>query len=427
MAPPAVLMVGTGEYTTGFVSGAASTSDKKVGVVGLTMFDLRRRGRVGALSMAGVSGKKFPDIRKHLQKNISEAYNSMDVSFDSFPDDNTSDPDAYKTAIDALPPGSAITIFTPDTTHYPIAKYAIEHKHHVLITKPATKLLSHHLDLLALSRQHHVLVYIEHHKRFDPAYADAHHRAPSLGDFNYFYSYMSQPKSQLATFSSWAGIDSDISYYLNSHHIDICDWLVSHQGWTPSVVRATSSLGIATSSSIACAASTEDTITLLVDWSHPSKPSSRATSIHTASWTAPQHAGVHSQQHFHYIASAGEININQAKRGYDVVADNNSTSAADSGAKWYNPFYMRYAPDEEGNFAGQTGYGYISFEKFIDAVAKLNNQKVTLDELDRRGLPTLRNTVMTTAILEAGRRSLDEGGRGVKIVRGKGEEEVKLE
>jgi hypothetical protein len=36
MAPPMVLMVGTGEYTTGFVSGAASTSDKKVGVVGLT-------------------------------------------------------------------------------------------------------------------------------------------------------------------------------------------------------------------------------------------------------------------------------------------------------------------------------------------------------------------------------------------------------
>lgn len=32
---------------------------------------------------------------------------------------------------------------------------------------------------------------------------------------------MSQPKSQLETFKSWAGIDSDISYYLNSHHIDI--------------------------------------------------------------------------------------------------------------------------------------------------------------------------------------------------------------
>jgi hypothetical protein len=56
-------MVGTGEYTTGFVGGGASGSDKKVGVVGLTMFDLRRRGKVGKLSMVGTSGTKYPAIR----------------------------------------------------------------------------------------------------------------------------------------------------------------------------------------------------------------------------------------------------------------------------------------------------------------------------------------------------------------------------
>lgn len=56
--------VGSGEYTTGFVGGGASGSDKKVGVVGLTMFDLRRRGKVGNLGMVGVSGSKFPAIRK---------------------------------------------------------------------------------------------------------------------------------------------------------------------------------------------------------------------------------------------------------------------------------------------------------------------------------------------------------------------------
>lgn len=56
--------VGTGEYTTGFVGGGASGSDKKVGVVGLTMFDLRRRGKVGKLSMVGTSGNKFPAIRE---------------------------------------------------------------------------------------------------------------------------------------------------------------------------------------------------------------------------------------------------------------------------------------------------------------------------------------------------------------------------
>ena len=56
--------VGTGEYTTGFVGGGMSGSDKKVGVVGLTLFDLRRRGKVGKLSMVGTSGGKFPAIRK---------------------------------------------------------------------------------------------------------------------------------------------------------------------------------------------------------------------------------------------------------------------------------------------------------------------------------------------------------------------------
>lgn len=77
---------------------------------------------------------------------------------------------------------------------------------------------------------------------------------------------------------------------------------------------------------------------------------------------------------------------------------------------------MRYAPDEEGNFGGQTGYGYVSFEKFIDAVTALNEGRVTLDQLDDRPLPTLKNTIATTAILHAGRVSLDEK-RTVEIER----------
>ena len=37
---------------------------------------------------------------------------------------------------------------------------------------------------------------------------------------------MSQPKHQLDTFRAWAGKSSDISYYLNSHHIDFHEWCV---------------------------------------------------------------------------------------------------------------------------------------------------------------------------------------------------------
>jgi hypothetical protein len=48
-----VLMVGSGEYTTGYVDGKASDSDKGAGVVALTMFDLRRRGKVNHLAIVG--------------------------------------------------------------------------------------------------------------------------------------------------------------------------------------------------------------------------------------------------------------------------------------------------------------------------------------------------------------------------------------
>ncbi|KAJ8121096.1 hypothetical protein ONZ43_g2365 [Nemania bipapillata] len=108
------------------------------------------------------------------------------------------------------------------------------------------------------------------------------------------------------------------------------------------------------------------------------------------------------------MASGGEVRINQAKRGYDVADDTAGQ------LMWYNPFYMKYAPDEEGNFNGQSGYGYISFEKFVDGCRAINSGSLKPEDLDARGLPTLSNTIATTAILEAGRRSIDEN-REIKI------------
>jgi D-galacturonate reductase len=169
--------------------------------------------------------------------------------------------------------------------------------------------------------------------------------------------------------------------------------------YRPVKVMASASKGIATD--LGCIEETEDTITLLVDWEKRGESSRRATGVYTASWTAPQKAGVHSNQYFHFMGSKGEVRVNQAKRGYELADD-------EAGLSFTNPFYMYYHGDENGDFGGQHGYGYISFEKFVDACQALKDGKTTLDELDRRGLPTLKNTIATGAILEAGRISLDE-------------------
>jgi D-galacturonate reductase len=51
-----------------------------------------------------------------------------------------------------------------------------------------------------------------------------------------------QPKQQLDTFRAWAGKSSDINFYLNSHHIDIHNWFVSHMAH-PTRVTALAATG----------------------------------------------------------------------------------------------------------------------------------------------------------------------------------------
>src|SRR5262245_59071137 len=106
MSQPNVLMVGTGEYTTGYVHDGASGSDKRAGVVALTLFDMRLRGKVGRMLMAGTNGTKYPGIRRHLKDAIQCVYKDLDVAFRSFPDDCVRhDPNAYLAAMDELEPG----------------------------------------------------------------------------------------------------------------------------------------------------------------------------------------------------------------------------------------------------------------------------------------------------------------------------------
>ena len=310
-----VLMVGTGEYTTGFVPNSLAASDKRAGVIGTTLFDLRRRGLVDRLLMAGTNGTKFPAIRAHLQHAIAKNYRDMDIAFDSFPaDDVLREPMAYLEALEQVDTGDAVIIFTPDDSHFEIALAAVQRGCHVLVAKPIVKTVNEHLKLIDAANKSHVVVAMEVHKRWDPIYVDARDRIRNLGDFSFFQSYMSQPKSQLETFKAWAGKSSDISYYLNSHHIDFNVWAYGHRA-RPTVVRGSAATGVAYSQNVP----TEDTITLTVDWINI-ESGNRAIAIYTSSWIGPR-SDVHSQQRFHLMAHQGEISVDQAHRGYSISID----------------------------------------------------------------------------------------------------------
>ena len=337
-----------------------------------------------------------------MQKCIGDIYSGMDLTCETFPGDDEVKPNAYVDAAQSFHPGDVAVIFTPDDTHFSIALACIQRGMHVMVTKPIVQTLEHHQKLAKAAEEKGVLVALEVHKRLDPFYADARDRArSSLGNFQYMYAYMSQPKHQLDTFKAWAGKSSDISYYLNSHHIDFSEWTLAGIA-RPVRVTATASTGVAQAKGM----ETEDSITLTVQWQNLNDKT-LGCAVYTSSWVAPK-SDVHSQQRFFYMGTRGEITVDQAHRGCTVATDDGPFASV-------NPLFMKYTPTN-GKFAGQGSYGVKSFENFVDACRSINAGTTKAGDYDDGSLATVHTTMQGTAILEAGRKSLDSDGQPMDIL-----------
>ena len=114
----------------------------------------------------------------------------------------------------------------------------------------------------------------------------------------------------------------------------------------------------------------------------------------------------------------GEIIVDQAHRGYSVATDVDGYTSA-------NPLFMKYTPNTQGYFAGQTGYGYQSISAFVDAVCQIREGSAKPSDFQDR-LATIQKTLTMTAILEAGRQSLDNGGTLQQLVHDGSEQSVKI-
>jgi D-galacturonate reductase len=383
---PEVTVFGTGQYATGLDSGeSASPASHTPGVIALVLADLKRRGIIEHVRIVCTSAERRDMVKRHLRKTIDQKYHGLSTDFEFLVMTSPLKPSSH-----ALSPKIAV-VATPDDTHFAIAQNCLEAGMHVLSMKPLVKELAQHYALLRLSRERGLLLGIDYHKRFDPIYADARARARRLGDFSFMASYMSQPSSQRRAFSKWAGTRSDISYYLNSHHVDYLAWILDGCARPISV-----SAGASCQNRGASAASGEDQISLSVSW-ELNDSRARGLSIHSASWIAPP-SDAHSQQRFHYMGTHGEITVDQARRGY-------LTATHEEGFASVNPLYMRFTP-VDGHFVGQDAYGYRSIEAFMRAAA---------GETPSTSLALAGGTMQVTAVLHAGRLSLERHGQPIAI------------
>jgi predicted dehydrogenase len=76
----------------------------------------------------------------------------------------------FASLAEAAAASDALSIVTPTTTHYELAKTLLQQGKHVLVEKPMTDNAAQAGELVELARQHHCVLQVGHVERFNPVF-----------------------------------------------------------------------------------------------------------------------------------------------------------------------------------------------------------------------------------------------------------------
>ncbi len=77
---------------------------------------------------------------------------------------------AFASVAEAAAASDALSIVTPTTTHYDLARGLLEQGKHVLVEKPMTDNAAQAADLVRLAQQHRAVLQVGHVERFNPVF-----------------------------------------------------------------------------------------------------------------------------------------------------------------------------------------------------------------------------------------------------------------
>ena len=114
-----------------------------------------------------------------------------------------------------------IIIATPISTHYDIAKKALEHNKHVLVEKPMTNSVKHAKELIELSKKKKKVLMVDH----TYLYTGAIQKVKKIIDKNMIgeIQYIDSTRINLGLFQS----DVNVLWDLAAHDISICSYLMN--------------------------------------------------------------------------------------------------------------------------------------------------------------------------------------------------------
>lgn len=279
----------------------------------------------------------------------------------------------------------AVAIVTPDFLHREMTVEAANRGIHVLVQKPIDTDVNGAREMIRAANENNVILFVDFHKRFDPAHIRLRNdvRSGKLGKLQYGYVWM-EDRIEVPSvwFQKWAQHSSP-AWFLGIHFFDLIYWIV---GEKPEKVFATGvkdkllSMGIDTYDSLQAKFMFPGGASITVD----------------SSWILPDSFPSIVNQGIRLVGSEGICEVDSQDRG--VL----SAYSAQRGSEVVNPFGKL---DTEHPFYGHTVQGYTieSMLYFIDIVDAFRNGKplAELKPYYPNGEEALVSTEMCQALHES--------------------------
>lgn len=384
-----ILIIGTGMYVCG-------RGTDGYGTILPAIYEWKRRNAFGDVFIAGTN----PEGIKVVKEKVAELNRlfGFEINPKYFPE-NKQNPEAYIDAINEIPKPAFAIVVVPDNLHRKVAGEAIENGLHTLVVKPLAPTVKEVIELIELQNKCSVYCAVEFHKRFDRSNLKLRDTIAKgiIGDPLYFIVEYSQRKSiPTERFKKWVET-INIFQYLGIHYVDIIYFTTKA---FPVRVMATGQKNYLLSKGI----DTYDSIQAFIEWEMPS--GIRFNSSFFTNWIDPENTSAMSDQKIKVIGTKGCYEADQKNRGIHIVTDEN-------GIEEPNPDFCSMYGTAAGDISFR-GYGIESVLQFLDDVCNIESGALKIAGLEGRR-PTFKDSIITTAIIEAVNKSLAENSRWIEI------------
>jgi len=280
----------------------------------------------------------------------------------------------------------AVAVVTPDYLHEEIVRAAVAQGLHILCQKPLATESEAGRRMIEAARSSGVMLYVDYHKRFDPAHRSLRQqiRQGRLGKILYGDVYM-EDRIEVPSvwFKKWADHSSP-AWFLGTHFYDLVSWLTDASPikvFAHGSKRKLAEMGL----------DTYDAISAQVVYDNGA-----VFTFHT-SWILPDNFPSIVNQQIRVVGTDGICEIDSQDRGMLI------SLADDRYCQVINPF-AKLSPDDLGPDAEMTGYTCESILHFVRLLDRLRSGQA-LDAL-RGFYPDGVSALTATILCEAVHMSL---------------------